>query len=474
MLFQISLIATVVAAYFAKEWYQFSNPDCEISGRSLGKRDRFWKPIVKVLQLGNVDEQRIRAKELEKGKRRTTVDEMKTCRKEHETHQHNINYMIFSAVVAVVFAIAGFARASRRDTQSYAEDEMTLDGGEKASLEQAYRECQNSSTDLTVSSSNFTNLVELCSNFINTQSNSSNKYKGIMKCAGMLHHLQNAMRDVKEGQHQINRLFLREHLLNAIFNHCQHDRNTTLVLIADSVEFRLGLRDTTDDVQNSILAAQIIACPQLDNRNAIDNVVRDVLKPKWFERISRDRYDYGPFVELMNFLKSPSHNNSPSTIWNNLIGDILDDLAPWLGIVHRIGQLRRNTNFVKYDTNSHDIVHELCQDSLNTETDNNDFVLAIKNFIKSFIDDSLFKIGQNHVGVESPGAASPIETTRRMADSILSSTGGHDLTTENVQIHNEGNGHQPDSMSQASSSPGGGEQFQWDASPENDRRRANS
>ena len=408
MLFQISLIATVVAAYFAKEWYQFSNPDCEISGRSLGMRDRFWKPIVKVLQLGNVDEQRIRAKELEKGKRRTTVDEMKTCRKEHETHQHNINYMKVSAGVAVAFAIAGFVRASRRDTQSYAEDEMTLENSFTNDLIASYGACA-SLDHLTQNSREFKSLVKICSDFINAQSIRDNKYEGVLQSAGMLHNLQNMMSYTKQGRFEVNRLFLKNQLLPAIYNKSQRSRNDTLLYIARMDEsMKSGLLKTTYRTLNTNLAKKINSCNQYQNRDDINKMVAYALEPNLLEKIQRDNYAYGDFTAFFDHLKDTLKDEIHDA-WALQKVSLINDLDPILRALHRIGVLAKDPQFLKYDQNSLQRTNELERrlDNMGDQihTRYTQFFDDISRFMRTYLEKWKTEISQRQNSIESPDKA---------------------------------------------------------------------
>ncbi|HAV93590.1 MAG TPA: hypothetical protein DCW33_01835 [Proteobacteria bacterium] len=451
MLFQISLIATVVAAYFAKEWYQFSNPDCEISGRSLGKRDRFWKPIVKVLQLGNVDEQRIRAKELEKGKRRTTVDEMKTCRKEHETHQHNINYMKFSAGVAVAFAIAGFVRASRRDSQSSADDEMKLDALFIQRLNDAYLDCQNAES-LTHQSNVYTELVTTCSQFIRDKldTQGGNIYIGAMQCAAMLIKLHTYMAEKKVGNVESNRIFLKNNLFGEVHESLG---NMGLSAIIAGERFNSCVGDHIESKLDVKLAKRIIDSP----KGEISNILSERLTPTWYAKITNAPKINGAFGDFINQIKTTVFYsyNARSLVYQN-------KLTPLIGVVDQVKRYQHNKQFDTYKTDNHSTLsdfYNLYSSSVDIENIDPQFVKPFAVFVGTFIHDAAKEIKNKGIP-SSPGSPGSLGQTLHSLDELIrygtemingDHTGHQTLSRENLSILNGGNGERSDNQADSPS-----------------------
>ena len=347
MLFQITLIATAMlavaaAAYYANELYQFSNPDCELSDRSLGWGRAFGKNVAQFIKKGNEEDQRIRAKELEKGKKRTTVDEMKTCRREHETHQHNQTCAAASAIVFAGCVFGLFATASGRDTQSSADDEMKLDALFIQRLNNAYLVCQNAES-LTHQSNVYTELVTTCSQFIRDKlgTQGGNIYIGAMQCAAMLIKLHTYMAEKKVGNVESNRIFLKNNLFGEV-----HESLGNMDLSAIIVGERFN-RCVDDHIESKLdvkLAKRIIDSP----KGGKSNILLERLTPTWSAKITTAPKINGKFGDFINQIKTTVYDsyNARSLVYQN-------KLTPLIDVVDQVKRYQRSKKFDTYKPDNH-------------------------------------------------------------------------------------------------------------------------
>ena len=455
MLFQITLIATAVAvyytAYYFNELYQFSDPDCEMSVRSLGKTDYVLKTIANVVGLGNKETRKIRAKELEKGKKRKTDDEIKDCYTQHKTHQHNKTCAVASAIAVAGCVYGLFATASGRDTQSTADDEMQLDALFSKSLKNAYLACQNAES-LTHQSDVYTELVTTCSQFIRNQlgTQDGNIFIGAMQCAALLIKLQIYMAVEKDGNVKRNRDFLKGNLLREVHESL---RNMDLSAIIEGERFVSCVDNHIESKLDVELAKRIIDSPE----GEISNILSERLTPTWYAKITNAPKINGAFGDFINQIKTTVFDS-----YNARCSLYQDKLNQLFHVVDRVKRYQRSKKFDTYKLDNHPTLsnfYDLYSRSVDIENIDPQFVKPFAVFVGTFIYDAARNIRNNGIP-GSPGSPGSLGQTLHSLDALIrygtemisgAHTGNQTLSRENLNILNGGNGERSDNQADSPS-----------------------
>jgi hypothetical protein len=378
--------------------YQLSKPSFQLPTPPPWTFDLIKQKGLQVCTLDNSNTQELSAEELRQKRHENPSDVIGSYNAEYKTHQYNQIYAIVSAIVSAACVVTLYLTKKLGNSVG---NEMTLDQRFKHNLKAAYERCQNSRGDLNEDSRQFIRLVNLCGKFIESQCTKENKYEGVLQSAGLLYEIQNMM-SIPNEEHEENRLFLQANLLNAIYNRCQRNSPDTLFDIASSPAFRSGMVIAMASILHSELAKQIIASEMLYDREAIDELVDNMLRPRWFARIELDNYEYGPFQDFFDYLKTATQiSGAVNTIWNELMTRIQNSsLRPLLPTVQQIGFLRGDELFLRYDIHSHSSLDRLYTQYAHSNPPVGDkkrphFVTDIEDFIGEFIYNSAVLIRRN-------------------------------------------------------------------------------
>jgi hypothetical protein len=446
---QIALTVTatlsfIAAVYYTHTVYQLSNPSFRLSTSPLGTFDLIKQKVLQVCALDNSDAQKLSAAEIKQRKHESPSDAIRARNAEYKTQQDNQIYALCSAIASAAYVVALYLTKKGNSDG----DEMVLDGRFKQNLKAAYERCQRLREDLNQNSPEFISLVNSCGEFIESQCMKENKYEGVLQSAGMLHELQNMMSIPKEGKQQSNREFLQENLLSAIYDDYQRNSSDSLFVIASSPTFRNAIYSTVRNAGKRIfyskeLVQKVSAREALHQRELIDDLAENMLKPKWFATIQGDNYEYGPFQDFFDYLKTAT-SGEENTIWAELRTEFHNAIPQQLtyfwqigSILREISSLREDEGFLRYGEQCHYNLDNLMS-QINNRDDpydrdnpymNNDseppLLRDIDNFLGEFIYKSADQIRRNGFDTQKKRENHSIEDLMNFASRMRIQTENH-------------------------------------------------